>query len=41
MSNKEETRPKYKDTHGGEIIGSIIFTIVIILLMWAASVWFR
>ena len=31
MNNKEETKPKYKDTHGGEIIGSIIFTIVIII----------
>lgn len=39
MDNNENTKPKYKDSHGSEILGAIIFTIVIILLMWAASVW--
>ena len=33
--NKENN--KYKDTQGNEIIGTIIFTILIILLMWGAS----
>lgn len=37
--NNKENKPKYKDSHGNEIIGTIIFTGAIILLMWAASIW--
>lgn len=39
MDNNENTKQKYKDSHGSEILGTIIFTIVLIGLMWAASVW--
>lgn len=39
MNNKE--KPKYKDSHGSEILGTIIFTAIIMLLMWGASVWMR
>ena len=41
MNNNENTKPKYKDSHGTEILGTIVFTILIILLMWGASVWLR
>ena len=37
--NNENTKPKYKDSHGSEILGTIIFTVIIMLLMWGASVW--
>lgn len=39
MNNNETQKPKYKDTHGSEILGTIIFTVIIALLMWGASVW--
>ncbi len=35
----ENTKPKSKDSNGFETLGAIIFTIVLIGLMWAASVW--
>ncbi len=39
MNNNENAKPKYKDSHGSEILGTIIFTIVLMGLMWAASKW--
>lgn len=39
MDNNENNKQKYKDSHGSEILGTIIFTTILILLMWAASVW--
>lgn len=41
MDNKENIKTKYKDSHGSEILGTIIFTIIIMLLMWGTSVWLR
>lgn len=41
MNNKENSKPKYKDSHGSEILGTIIFTIVLILLMWGASIFLK
>ena len=35
----DKNKDKLKDSAGGEIIGAIIFTIVIGILMWAASKW--
>lgn len=37
--NKNVTTSKPKHSQGGEAIGAIIFTIVLGVLMWAASVW--
>lgn len=41
MNNEENIRKKYKDSHGSEILGTIIFTVIIMLLMWGASIWLR
>ena len=38
MERENNKNTKYKDSHGSEILGAIIFTIVLILLMWGASV---
>lgn len=37
--NKDIKVSKPKHSQGGEAIGAIIFTVVLGLLMWAASVW--
>ena len=39
MKKENNTNAKYKDSPGTEILGAIIFTIVLIFLMWGASVW--
>lgn len=41
MSNNEKNKSKYKDSQGSEILGTIIFTVIIMLLMWGASIWLR
>lgn len=33
MSNKQN------NSHGKEILGTILFTIVLLLLMWGLSIW--
>ena len=37
--NKENTNKKGKDSGNYESLGAIIFTIVLLGLMWAASKW--
>lgn len=37
--NKSTTVSKQKHSQGAETLGAIIFSIVLGLLMWAASVW--
>ena len=39
MEKENDTNTKHKSYHGSEILGAIIFTVVLILLMWGASVW--
>lgn len=37
--NKENTNKKEKDSRSYESLGSIIFAVVLLGLMWAASKW--
>jgi hypothetical protein len=34
------TKNKEQNSVGSEALGSIIFTIIVVLLMWGASKWF-
>ena len=39
MNNTENTKKEYKESHSGEVLGTIIFAIVLLGLMWVASKW--
>ena len=39
MNNTENTNKKGKDSANYESLGAIIFTVVLLGLMWAASKW--
>lgn len=41
MENNNNNKPRKEHSHGAEILGTLIFTALIFLLMWGASIWMK